>query len=343
MVRVAVLGASGYAGGEAVRLLASHPHVTVSVLMADRSAGRPFSEVYPALRGQVDAVLEPLEPERVAGRAEVAILSLPAGQAHRHVPALLEAGVRVIDLGADFRLRDPEVYRRWYGQVHASPELLGEGVYGLTEWHRDEVAGARLVANPGCYPTAALLAALPLARAGLVEPDTWTVTALSGVTGAGRALQPEYLFAEVEGSVRAYGLDGHRHTPEMVQELARWSGGAPVGLVFVPHLVPMSRGLLATVSGRLARPASAEEVLEVLAQAYAGEPFVQVGRESPATRHVLGTNRCALTARVMGDRVVAVAAIDNLGKGAAGQAVQNLNCMVGLPETAGLAHLPLLP
>jgi N-acetyl-gamma-glutamyl-phosphate reductase len=328
-VQVAVVGATGYAGAEAVRLLAQHPEASCAHLGA-----------------LGDLRLEPVDPAAIAARAQVALLSLPARQSLELAPELLRRGVRVIDFGADFRLRDPEAYARHYGGPHTAPEWLREAVYGLTELHRAEVRTARLVANPGCYPAAAVLALAPALRAGFVEPAGIVIDAKSGVSGAGRQPAPHLHFPEIDGSVAAYAVAGaHRHTPEIEQELAR-AAGQPVRVTFSPHLVPMARGLLATCYARLVRPVAEAEVRAAYQEAYRGEPFVQVLAEGlPQTKAVAGSNVAQLAVAVdaRAGCLVALAAIDNLGKGAAGSAIQNLNVMFGLEETLGLPRVGLYP
>ncbi len=335
-VRVSVLGASGYTGGELVRLLASHPHVQLVHLTASQHEGRPVGAVLPNLRGVLAHTLEPADAARIGRDSDLAFVALPHGTAVKVVPDLLEAGARVVDLGADFRLKDPAAYARWYKQEHTAPELLAEAVYGLTELYRSKVRTARLVANPGCYPTAALLAIYPLARAGVVAGPV-VVDAKSGVSGAGRSPSLGTHFGEVNENVKPYNVGTHRHQPEMEQILVDLGVSVPV--LFAPHLVPMTRGILATCYVPLARDLPTEGALALYREAYGGEAFVRVLEdELPQTKATYGSNFCDVTVRVDGDRrlAVAVAALDNLGKGAAGQAIQNLNVMFGLPETEGL-------
>jgi N-acetyl-gamma-glutamyl-phosphate reductase len=336
---VAVLGATGYAGVELLRILARHPDVDLVFLSSEQYRGKRASDVYPFLRGIVDGEL--LDPERVtdAGCA-IAFTALPHGAAASHVRALLAAKARVVDVSADFRLRDPAVHAEWYGPPQA-PELLAESVYGLPELGRDAIRSARLVANPGCYPTGALLGLAPLARAGLVRGPV-IVDAKSGTTGAGRSAKVEQLFAEVNENFRPYAVGTHRHRPEIEQEL-RVAGGVG-GVVFVPHLLPVSRGILSTMY--VSMPGGRPDLDAIFADAYAREPFIVLrGGEPPELREVRGTNRASIgwfwdeSAR----QAIVVTAIDNLGKGAAGQAVQNMNLMLGLPETTALEMPALVP
>jgi N-acetyl-gamma-glutamyl-phosphate reductase len=342
-VRVSVLGASGYTGGELVRLLSAHPQVQVVHLTASQHQGRAMGAVFPNLRGVVDQALEPAEVAQVGRDSDLVFLALPHGLALQVVPDLLAAGARVVDLGADFRLKDPAAYARWYKQEHTAPGLLDEAVYGLTELYRPRVRTARLVANPGCYPTAALLALAPLVQAGVVEGPV-VVDAKSGVSGAGRSPSAATHFGEVNENTKPYHVGVHRHQPEIEQALAEV--GSALQVLFVPHLVPMTRGILATCYAPLARPLAAEAALDLYREAYAGEPFVRVLEDDlPQTKATYGSNFCDVAVRVDAERglVVAVAALDNLVKGAAGQAVQNMNVMFGLPETTGLWAPALFP
>jgi N-acetyl-gamma-glutamyl-phosphate reductase len=342
VIRAAVLGATGYVGGELLRLLAAHPDVRVTHATSERRAGQRVGEVFPALGAAGDLTLEALNPERVRTQADLVLAALPHGASGPVVGALVEAGLPVIDLGADHRFPDPEVYAAAYGHHHPRPDLAAQAVYGLVEFARDRIAKASLVGVPGCYPTATLLALLPLLTRGLIDPaDGVVVDAKSGISGAGREARTESLFAEVADSVRPYKVGAHRHQPEMAFHAEALSG-RPVEIFFVPQVVPMSRGLLAAVYGRLAGGVApdAEALRTQVAEVYANAPFVEVlpaGRW-PETRWVDGTNRAVIGVGVdeATRRVVAMCAIDNLGKGAAGQAVQCLNLMRGLPETTGL-------
>ena len=340
MIRVAVAGASGYSGGELLRILALHPGVELVRLAAGEQAGRRLAEAHPQFRGTElgERVLCASDWNELGEGADVAFLALPHGHALTAAPRLLAQGCRVIDIGADFRLRDPEQYRRWYGLEHSAAELLAEAVYGLPELQRARLAEARLVANPGCYPTAAALALLPLLPHAAEEPIV--VDAKSGVSGAGRKATLEYAFSEVDESLRPYGVLSHRHTPEIAQTLAIAGAARPV--VFTPHLIPMVRGLLATCYVRLAEPPADLELL--YAERYRGEPFVTVlgSDELPATGSLRGANRCEVAVRFDEESGLAIAfgAIDNLVKGAAGQAVQNMNLMFGLDERIGLTAAP---
>ncbi|MDA8064061.1 MAG: N-acetyl-gamma-glutamyl-phosphate reductase [Thermaerobacter sp.] len=343
MHEVAVVGATGYAGGELLRILHGHPGLRLVAAASRSAAGQRLDRVWPHLAS--DLVLEEPVPEALAARARTVFLALPPGLAMEQAPRLLAAGARVVDLGADFRLRAAKEYREWYGREHASPELLAQAVYALPELARPTLPGARLLACPGCYPTAVLLAAAPLLARGLADPDSLVADAKSGVSGAGRAATREVHFCEVDAGVRAYAVAGrHRHIPEMEQQLAIFAG-RPVRLSFTPHLVPMSRGILATLYAALTGPSDTERLTGVYRDFYRDAPFVRVRDDLPATKEVAGTNRCDLAPRVdpRTGRAVVVACIDNLGKGAAGQAVQALNLALGLPETAGLSLSGLYP
>jgi N-acetyl-gamma-glutamyl-phosphate reductase len=338
-VKVAIVGATGYAGGELARLLLRHPEVRVVAALARGHQGEPLRDVQPHLHAAPPSLMIGGD----VGDAEVVFTALPAGEAAKQAPAWLKEGRAVIDIGSDFRLHDPADYVRWYGYTHPAPELLREAVYGLTELTRARLRTARIVANPGCYPTAALLALAPAVRAGLVDDDI-VIDAKSGVSGAGHNVDEAYLYGTIDESVRPYGVPKHRHTPEIAQELTAIAGRAP-RLTFTPHLIPMNRGLIATCYATLRAGATAAGVAEAYATAYAEEPFVRVTKTYPATKATLGSNWCLVYAVVdeANQRLVAFAAIDNLVKGAAGSAIQNLNAMRGFPETMGLDAMPLWP
>ncbi len=343
-IRVAIVGATGYAGGELVRILARHPAVDLVGLVGRGREGQGIATSHPHL-GATGYTLTEQTPED----AEVVFMALPHGVAAKQAGDLLASGRSVVDLGPDFRLHDPADYPRWYGFEHPAADVLGRAVYGLPELHRDKLSslaqdGPALVGSPGCYPTATLLALAPLARAGLIADVV--VDAKSGVSGAGREAKADMLFAEINESVRPYGLGGHRHLAEMEQEIGELSGHHAGGhVVFVPHLMPMTRGILATCHVRPTRAIDQGELTALYEGAYAGEPFVRVVGSAPATKHVLGSNAAAVHAHLdeRTGRVVAFGVIDNLVKGAAGQAVQAFNLVMGLPETMGLEQLPLAP
>ncbi len=339
----AVVGATGYAGAELVRLLHQHPRVELLAVTA-REPGRPLTDSYPHLLPAGDLLLEEAE---AAGRADVVFLALPHGLAGKLAPSFLERGCRVVDLGADFRLSEPAVYARWYGTEHPAPEALRGAVYGLPELFRAEIRGAGLVANPGCYPTAAALALAPFLAAGTVAPRGVVVDAKSGVSGAGRSVSLGVHFGEVNENLRPYSLAGrHRHTPEIEQTLGRVAG-TEVRVSFNPHLVPMTRGILCTAYAPLEGSLGGGDAQAIQRDFYRGEPWVHVLQEGrwPETKMCLGSNNCFVAASVdeRAGLLVAVAALDNLVKGAAGQAVQNMNLMLGWEETLGLPRLALYP
>jgi len=343
VIKVGIVGGTGYTGVELLRLLASHPQVRLQVITSRSEAGMPVAELFPNLRGRVDLRFTEPDSAALAG-CDVVFTATPNGVAMGMARELLAAGTRMIDLAADFRLRDPAEWERWYGMPHACPELLEEAVYGLPEVNREAVRAARLVANPGCYPTAVQLGFLPLIEAGLADTGRLVADCKSGVSGAGRKAAVPTLMAESGESFKAYAVPGHRHLPEIRQGLALAAGGE-VGLTFVPHLIPMIRGIHATLYATVAdRDADLQALFE---QRYAGEPFVDVmpPGSHPETRSVRGANHCrlALHRPQDGDMVVVLAVIDNLVKGAAGQAVQNMNLMFGLPEDNGLEQIALLP
>lgn len=345
VIRAGVVGGTGYTGVELIRLLAGHPAVELAVVTSREQAGRPVADLYQNLRGHIDLVFSaPDDP--ALGRCNAIFFATPNGTAMTMVPELLSAGVRVIDLSADFRLKDPDEWRQWYGLTHACPELLDEAVYGLPEVNRRALRGARLVANPGCYPTSVQLGFLPLIEHGLVDVNRLIADAKSGVSGAGRRAETGLLYSEVNESFKAYGVDGHRHLPEIRQGLNAASP-TQVGLTFVPHLAPMTRGIQATLYGELITDVSVTELHDHYRSRYAGEPFVDVMAPgmTPETRGVRGSNLCriALFRPQGGKTVVVLSVIDNLVKGAAGQAIQNFNIMFGLEETAGLGGMALLP
>lgn len=337
-MEVSIVGAAGYAGVELSRLLASHPRVTLTGLYEARFLGKLQSELYPHLRGLVDLPLRPFSVEDVVRESKIAFCALPHGKSLEVVPPLLEAGLKVIDLSADFRLHDVGVYESWY-QKHTAPALLAKSVYGLPEVFRKEIAGADLVANPGCYPTSVLLPLIPLARRGLLADEPVIVNSLSGTSGAGRTPSPELLFSEVSGGLKAYSVGSHRHAPEMEEYLNRFRTAA-LKVLFVPHLVPAPRGILSTIYVRTTEPKSEDDLFRILAEDYGTEPFIRVlpPGSLPNTRNVNGTNRIEIGMRThaLTGNTIFVSAIDNLLKGASGQAVQNLNLLLGAPETTGL-------
>lgn len=344
--RVVVLGATGYAGIDLVRLLVGHPRAALVAVHSETFAGRPLADIYPGLLGLVDLACRALPPEEVAAEAEVAFLALPH-KASMEAAARLDAlGVKVLDLSADLRFRDPAVYEAWYQVPHTQPGLSRRAVYGLPELHRDAIRAARVVAVPGCYPTGALLGLVPLVRRGLLDLDTLVIDAISGASGAGRKATQDLHFAELNENLRAYGVAGHRHTPEIEQELAALAG-RPVTVTFTPHLAPVSRGILTTITARLRAGATEGELTAAFEADYKGEPFVRLlgGARLPETKAVQGSNACHIGVRVdrRAGRAIIVTALDNLVKGAGGQAVQAFNLLGGHPEDAGLRLPGLYP
>jgi N-acetyl-gamma-glutamyl-phosphate reductase len=343
-VRIAILGASGYTGAELLRLLAHHPNAELRALTAERQVGKSIAQVFPHLarRDLPDLIAI---GDVAMDKIDLVFCCLPHGTT-QEVIAALPRHLRVCDLSADFRLADIESYARWYGHAHRAPALQREAVYGLTEVMRGAIAKARLVAVPGCYPTSAQLPLVPLVAAGLIDIDDIVIDAKSGVTGAGRGLKETSLFAEVSEGIAAYGVANHRHMPEIEQGLAR-AAGRPVTVSFTPHLMPMNRGILSTIYVRMTGGAALPDLRRALERAYEGEPFVRVLPDGamPATHHVRGSNLCliGLAADRVKGRAIVVSALDNLVKGASGQAVQDMNVMLGLDETAGLAVEPLFP
>jgi N-acetyl-gamma-glutamyl-phosphate reductase len=348
-IRVAVAGASGYMGAELLRLLLSHPRVTLAGVTSERLAGETLGDVYPHLRGVTEVAFHELDPEWLASVADVVFLALPHMESQRAVPVLRARGLKVIDLSADYRLRDASDYVTWYKAPHVDSAGLAEAVYGLPELHRKAIADASLVASPGCYAVGAILAVAPLLKGGLARTTGIVVDGKSGVTGAGaqgRKVDPMYLYTEANENVQAYALASHRHTAEMEQELSALAGG-PVRVAFTPHLVPLNRGLFTTASVELAASLTTADLVRVYREFYAGEPFVRVLGDParPTTRHVVGSNYCDVTlvADPRTGRATCVSAIDNLGKGGSANGVQCLNILFGWSERTGLEAAPVYP
>jgi len=343
MIKVGILGGTGYTGVELLRLLAGHPQAELTVITSRGEAGKKVADLFPSLRGHVDLAFSEPDAKTLAA-CDVVFSATPNGVAMQHAHALLQGKARLIDLAADFRLRDPAVWEKWYGVPHACPELLAEAVYGLSEVNRERIKKARIVANPGCYPTAVQLGFLPLLEQGLVDVAHLVADAKSGVSGAGRKAEVHTLFAETSDNFKAYAVAGHRHWPEIRQGLDA-ATGRPVGLTFVPHLTPMIRGIHATLYARLAK--KDVDLQSLYETRYAHEPFVDVlpPGSHPDTRSVRASNVCRLAVHRPqgGDTVVVLSVIDNLTKGAAGQAVQNMNILFDLDERTGLMSPPVLP
>ena len=335
MTRIAILGATGYTALELIKILLRHGEAEIVAVTSRQEGQPPIAMIHPSLAGRIDLPLEDLSPAEVAARSECIFSCLPHGASASVVPLLLDAGSRVVDFSADYRLNDPEVYAQWYGQKHADPERLGHVVYGLPELFREGIPSAGLVANPGCYPTSAILPLAPLLKAGIVDPKSVIVDSKSGVSGAGRTLKLTTHYPECNESISAYNVGRHRHTPEIEQVLGTAAGTA-VEIVFSPHLVPMDRGILTTTYSQPTGEASEEQVLQTIRDFYADEPFVRVVDHFPGTKDSFGTNFCDITARVVRGRVLTFSCLDNLIKGAAGAAVQNFNLMYGYAETTAL-------
>jgi len=343
MIRVSIIGATGYTGGELLRYLLRHPEVKLARLTSESFAGQPVHALHKFLKGRSGIVLEKANPAAIAQESDVVFMCLPHGASAKMAATLVGKGVKVIDLSADFRLRDLATYTKWYGK-HEAPKLIKQAVYGLPERYREEIRGAQLVAAPGCYTTTSILAGLPLVAHGLLGKGQIIVDAKSGVSGAGRKVEATYLYSESNETLMAYGLKGHRHHPEIVQEWERAAADSkkktPIDLVFTPHLVPMNRGIFATLYAPLSKKVSAEELRETYQSFYMRQPFVTVlgANESPEVKGVAYTNHCQIGVSVepSGKTAVIMAVTDNLGKGASGQAIQCMNLMFNLEETAGL-------
>jgi N-acetyl-gamma-glutamyl-phosphate reductase len=349
MLRVGVAGASGYMGVELLRLLSVHPKVEIAAVSSERLSGERIDRVFPHLRGLSDLSFQDFDGERMAAAADLVFLALPHMESQRAVPVLRRHGRKVVDLSADYRLHDAQLYGTWYKATHEDAAGLAEAVYGLPELHRKAIAGAGLVASPGCYPMGAVLAIAPLLKRGWGSAEGIVIDGKSGITGAGaqgRKIDPMYLFTEANENVQAYGLASHRHTPEIEQELSALAG-RPVVVTFTPHLVPLNRGLFTTASVPLTQSKTTAELVGLYREFYAGEPFVRVLEEGqrPATRAVVGSNFCDVT--VVADsrtgRAVCVSALDNLGKGGSANGVQSLNIMLGWDERTGLDAPPVYP
>lgn len=346
MIKVGILGASGYTGVELIRLLLRHPEAEIVALTSEKHAQEEVSHVFPSLKGWVNLSYQPLAPTEIAQRCDLLLVALPHGTSMKVVPSLIQSGKKVIDLSADFRLRDSGVYQQWYGHPHACPDLLEESVYGLPELNRSAIASSFLVANPGCYPTGVILALAPLIAEGMVEDDLLLADCKSGISGAGRQADLSYQYCERNEGLKAYQLGVHRHIPEMEQQLSRLAKH-PIKLSFTPHLVPMSRGILSTVYARPHHGVRSQEIRKVFEEFYDQEFFIRIFQDGsvPDTRHVLASNCCDIGVSV-DERtgwVIVVSALDNLVKGASGQAIQNMNLMSGFPEQMGLEGPPLFP
>ncbi len=343
MIKVAIVGGTGYTGVELLRLLVNHPQVEIQTVTSRTEAGKNVTDLFPNLRGHLDLKFTAPTQEKLTTN-DIVFFATPNGIAMQDTPALLKAGVKVIDLAADFRIKDVAIWEKWYGMTHNCPELLKEAVYGLPELNRAKIAKARLIANPGCYPTAVLLGFLPLIEAGVIDLNDLIADAKSGVSGAGRKANTPTLMSEAGESFKAYNVAGHRHWPEICQSL-NICAGTEVDLTFVPHLLPMIRGIEATLYTKTLQPIDLDKIQELFIQRYKNEPFVDVLplNSHPETRNVRGANICQLAVHKSNNKLVILSVIDNLVKGAAGQAVQNMNIMNDLSETTGLMNVALSP
>ncbi|MGA2465151.1 MAG: N-acetyl-gamma-glutamyl-phosphate reductase [Thermodesulfobacteriota bacterium] len=343
--RVGIVGATGYTGVELLRLLVQHPEVEVTVLTSQKYAGVPIDQVFPSLTGRLQIKCEELTIDRISQKVDFIFTAVPHKTAMETVPLFYQKGKRVVDLSADFRFKDPEVYERWY-QKHTCVDLLPESVYGLPELHREEIKNAKIVGNPGCYPTGALIGLIPLIKDGMISYENIVIDSKSGVSGAGRDVVLGSLFCEVNEGVKAYNIFKHRHLPEIEQELSQLAR-SKITVTFVPHLIPMDRGILTTIYVNFTKKVNTEDALKIFNEYYEKEPFIRIYPKGkiPNTKDVRGSNYCDIGVIVneSDSRAVIVTAIDNLVKGASGEAVQNMNIMLGYPETMGLDVLPFFP
>jgi N-acetyl-gamma-glutamyl-phosphate reductase len=342
---VGIVGATGYTGVELLRLLVQHPEVEVTVLTSQKYAGVPIDQVFPSLTGRLQIKCEELTIDRISQKVDFIFTAVPHKTAMETVPLFYQKGKRVVDLSADFRFKDPEVYERWY-QKHTCVDLLPESVYGLPELHREEIKNAKIVGNPGCYPTGALIGLIPLIKSGMISYENIVIDSKSAVSGAGRDVVLGSLFCEVNEGVKAYNIFKHRHLPEIEQELSQLAR-SKITVTFVPHLIPMDRGILTTIYVNFTKKVNTEDALKIFNEYYEKEPFIRIYPKGkiPNTKDVRGSNYCDIGVIVneSDSRAVIVTAIDNLVKGASGEAVQNMNIMLGYPETMGLDVLPLFP
>lgn len=335
MVKVGILGATGYTALELMKILLRHPQAEIGVVTSRQEGRSPISSIHPQLTRRLDLPLEDLAPEEVAGRVDCVFSCLPHAASATAVMKMLTSGTKVVDFSADYRLRDAETYAEWYGHVHPDPDRLGKVVYGLPELFRDQIVGSQLIANPGCYTSTSILALAPLLIRNKIKPSGMIIDAKSGVSGAGRAPKMTTLFPECNESLSAYGVGSHRHQPE-IDQILTLASGHHVEVIFTPHLVPMDRGILCTCYAEPLGPATEDELLETLRDFYRDSPFVRIVEHLPATKDVSGTNYCDMTLRISRGRVIVIACTDNLIKGASGVAVQNFNLMFGFAETTAL-------
>ncbi len=346
MIKIAICGGSGYTGIELLRILAGHPDAQVAAITSEKSAGKKLTALFPHLHKYQNLLFEPLNKEKLLGKADIFFLALPHGASQEAVNFFFRNGKKVIDLSADYRLRDPDTYKHWYGLSHDFLPALQKAVYGLPEVYRNKIRKARLIANPGCYPTSAILGLLPAVKGRLIDPSSIVIDSKSGTSGAGRKADIAVSFCEVNEGFKAYGIGTHRHTPEIEQELS-FLAGEKITVDFTPHLLPLDRGILSTMYAKLWKKTDTPSVLSIYKTRYAAEPFVKVLDEGvyPNIKNVRGTNYCELGVKVNArtNTLIIVSAIDNLVKGASGQAIHNMNIMAGIEEKRGLANLALFP
>ena len=335
MIRAAIVGATGYTASELIEILLGHPQVTITQLTSRQADCPAIAEIHPRLRGRLDLNVEHLDVDSVRQNSDVVFSCLPHAASAEIVSTILDGRIRAIDFSADYRLKELATYESWYGTKHPDPSRIGKVPYGLGEFFSSEIADAELTANPGCYPTSAILALAPLLEAEQIAPDDIIVDSKSGVSGAGKKLATPFLYYEVNESISAYAVGQHRHTPEIGEVLSTITGKS-VSVIFTPHLVPMTRGILTTAYAQPISDLSQDALIDVLREKYAGHPFIRVTSDLPATKHVAHTNYCDITVRRVQDRVIVISAIDNLIKGASGAAVQNMNVMFGFPVTTAL-------
>lgn len=335
-VRIAIIGATAYTSREAIRLLLNHPQAEITFLCSRREPQPKINEVFPEFDGRIEMRCTAIDPDILKDCADVAMLCLPNGLSMELAPKLIDHNIRVIDFSADYRLKEPSDYQQWYNKVHVDLVNLEHAVYGLPELYREKIRTARIVANPGCYPTSAALGIAPLLKSGLIEPKDIIVDSGSGISGAGREPKQEHHFPERHETYEAYKVGDHRHMVEIERTLDPYVRTGKTSVIFTPHLIPMERGILSTIYLLPRQPISTEHVLQIFAEAYRSEPFIRLRQQPPRTGDVARTNFCDITARVVKSRIIVLSAIDNMVKGAAGQAIQNMNVMFGLNETTGL-------
>ncbi|OGV96695.1 MAG: N-acetyl-gamma-glutamyl-phosphate reductase [Nitrospinae bacterium RIFCSPLOWO2_02_FULL_39_110] len=346
MTKIGVLGASGYTGLELIRILLNSKQVKISAITSEKYTRTNISDIFPFFKGRLDLIYETLSPEVISEKCDFVFSALPHKTSMSVIPSLLKAGKKAVDLSADYRLKSPDIYKEWYKEEHTSPELLGSAIYGIPELKRKKIKAASLVANPGCYPTSVILALAPLIKENIINTDSIIIDSKSGVTGAGRKVEEALLFAECNENFKSYSLASHRHTPEIEQEISEIAG-KKIKITFVPHLLPVNRGILSTIYSDLISDLTSDKILKIYENFYKGERFIRImgHGKSPQLRSVLGSNYCDIGFQIdrRTKRIIVISAIDNLVKGAAGQAVQNMNIMLGFEEYAGLEDIGFFP